>query len=195
MAIFARDCFDFMAKTGLLSGKAMRSRTANSPISFSLSVVILLVLSIGPSCHAFVGKHGLKRDAKREIEDMETQWRDAQLTGNVSEMEKLLSDDYFGISMTGQVNTKTQQLDRIRKRTLVITKIELSDVKVKLFGATAVVTSRADVAGTIDGTAMDGSFRYTRVYQRVAGLWKITNFEATRMAASDDSGKKAVTFK
>ena len=137
----------------------------------------------------------MKRDAKREIEDMETQWRDAQLTGNVSEMEKLLSDDYFGISMTGQVNTKAQQLDRIRKRALNLTKIELSDVKVKLFGTTAVVTSRAEVAGTIDGKPMNGSFRYTRVYQRVAGFWKITNFEATRLAETDDSGKPAVALK
>ncbi|RXH58662.1 nuclear transport factor 2 family protein [Granulicella sibirica] len=125
----------------------------------------------------------MKKDAKRQIEDMETQWRDAQLTGNVSEMERLLSEDYFGISMTGQVNTKEQQLDRIRKRTLVLSKIELSDVKVKLIGTTAVVTSRAEVEGTSDGTPMRGSFRYTRVYQRTpAGLWKITNFEATRLA-------------
>jgi len=34
-----------------------------------------------------------------------------------------------------------------------------------------------------DGTPMTGSFRYTRVYQKTAaGLWQITNFEATRLA-------------
>jgi len=173
----------------------MRLRSVHPPISFSLSLLILLLFGAGPSGHALVGKHAQKRDAKREIEDMETQWRDAQLTGNVSEMEKLLSEDYFGISMTGQVNTKAQQLDRIRKRALNLTKIELSDVKVKLFGNTAVVTSRAEVAGTIDGKPMNGSFRYTRVYQRVAGLWKITNFEATRLALPDESGKPAVALK
>ena len=138
----------------------------------------------------------MKRDAKREIEDMETQWRDAQLTGNVSEMDKLLSDDYFGISMNGQVNTKAQQLERIRKRALNLTRIDLSDVKVKLFGTTAaVVTSRAEVAGTMDGAPMNGSFRYTRVYQRVAGLWKITNFEATRLAVPDGAVKPAVALR
>jgi ketosteroid isomerase-like protein len=118
---------------------------------------------------------------------METQWRDAQLTGNVSEMEKLLSDDYFGISMTGQVNTKAQQLERMRTRTLMLSRIDLSDVKVKLIGTTAVVTSRAVVEGMNDGLPMRGSFRYTRVYQRTsAGQWKITNFEATRLARAND---------
>jgi ketosteroid isomerase-like protein len=147
-----------------------------------LLLIALLIASPTPS-YGLAGKHALRKDAKRQIEDMETQWRDAQLTGNVSEMERLLSEDYFGISMTGQVNTKDQQLDRIRKRTLVLSKIELSDVKVKLIGKTAVVTSRAEVEGMNDGVPMQGSFRYTRVYQRTpSGSWKITNFEATRLA-------------
>jgi len=33
-------------------------------------------------------------------------------------MDKLLSDDYIGITMTGQVNTKAQQLDRMRMHRL-----------------------------------------------------------------------------
>jgi ketosteroid isomerase-like protein len=136
-------------------------------------------------CAAKVAKtnHAGKKDAKRQIEAMENQWRDAQLTGNVAEMSKLLSDDFFGISMTGEVNTKATQLERMRNRVLVISKIELSDMKVKVIGSTAVVTSRAEVLGVNDGVPMTGSFRYTRVYQRTAsGLWQITNFEATRLA-------------
>lgn len=155
-------------------------------VAASFLIGISLIVS-GSTCLAIGTKHGIKRDAKRQIEDMEIQWRDAQLTGNVSEMDKLLSDDYFGISMTGQVNTKGQQLDRIRTRKLALTRIDLSDVKVKLIGSTAIVTSRAEVEGVNDGSPIRGSFRYTRVYQRtVAGQWKITNFEATRMSPSAD---------
>jgi ketosteroid isomerase-like protein len=60
--------------------------------------------------------------------------------------------------------------------------MELSDIKVKVVQSVAIVTSRAEVQGTTDGRAIDGSFRYTRVYQRLpSGAWKITNFEATRI--------------
>jgi ketosteroid isomerase-like protein len=84
--------------------------------------------------------------------------------------------------MTGQVVTKTQQLDRMRNRSMVLTKIELTDVKVKMIGTTAIVTSLADVDGTNDGEPMHGTFRSTRVYSRLpSGAWKITNFEATRV--------------
>jgi ketosteroid isomerase-like protein len=119
---------------------------------------------------------------KHQVEKLEEVWRTAQLNADVDAMDKLLSDDYVGITMTGQVVTKTQQLDRLRNRNVVLTKIELSDVKVRISGTTAVVTSLADVDGTNDGEPMHGMYRYTRVYSRLpSGAWKITNFEATRV--------------
>ena len=119
---------------------------------------------------------------KHQVEKLEEVWRTAQLNADVDAMDKLLSDDYVGITMTGQVVTKTQQLDRLRNRNVVLTKIELSDVKVRISGTTAVVTSLADVDGTNDGEPMHGMYRYTRVYSRLpSGVWKITNFEATRV--------------
>src|ERR1700739_2506185 len=95
----------------------------------------------------------------------------------------MLADDFVGISMSGQVNTKAQQLERMRTRKLVVTRIALSDRKVKLLGNVAIVTSVADVEGTSDGVSVKGMYRYTRVYQRTSpGVWKITSFEATRIA-------------
>ena len=99
-------------------------------------------------------------------------------------MDKLLSDDYVGISMTGQVNTKAQQLSRIRSHAFILTRIDLGEMKVKLVGQVAIVTVRASVEGTNEGTPMNGVFRYTRVYQHLpTGEWKITNFEETRIPA------------
>ena len=108
------------------------------------------------------------------------------MNADVDAMDKLLSDDYIGITMSGEVVTKMQQLDRMRNRSLVLTKMALDDVKVKLIGSTAVVTSLAEVQGTDGGAPMRGNFRYTRVYTRLAsGSWKITNFEATRVGPPD----------
>lgn len=131
-----------------------------------------------------VGSHTEKRDTKRQVEVLEEQWRSAQLAGDTSTMDKLLSDDYIGISMSGQVSTKAQQLDRVRARKITLSKVELSDVKVKLIGAIAIVTAQADVEGTNEYGSVKGRYRYTRVYKRVSqGEWKITSFEATRIPA------------
>ena len=156
-------------------------------ITFALLVAALLTLPAWrPAVCALGIRHGQK-DAKREIEDLEQQWRTAQLSGDTALMDRLLSDDYVGIGMNGVVNTKTQQLDRFRRRAIALTRIDVSEVKVKMVGAVAIVTCLAQIEGTADGSSMSGMYRYTRVYQKLpSGIWKITNFEATRLMQGAD---------
>lgn len=137
-------------------------------------------LAVGPA-FASAASHAKKPDAKQQVEALEEEWRVAQLAGDTATMDKMLSDDYIGISMTGEVDTKAQQLRRVSDRRMMLTKIELSDMKVKLVGAIAIVTSRAKVEGTNDGVSVMGVYRYTRIYRHLpSGQWKITSFEATR---------------
>jgi ketosteroid isomerase-like protein len=131
-----------------------------------------------------------KRVTKEAVVALEEQWRQAQLNGDVAAMDHLLSDDFVGITAFGQVTTKEQQLARVRDRTFILTQLELSDIKVKLIGPiVAVVTSRAELKGTDDGVPISGTFRYTRVYQRLtSGAWKITSFESTRVPEGNGRG-------
>ena len=149
-----------------------------------LMVAMLLGVVACQPVAAFAVHHPhQKRVTKEAVEALEEQWRQAQLNGDVAAMDRLLSDDFVGITASGQVTTKAQQLARIRNRVIVLTQLDLSDIKVKLIGPiVAVVTSRAELKGTNDGAPMSGTFRYTRVYQRLAsGTWKITSFESTRV--------------
>ena len=126
-----------------------------------------------------------KRDYKHEIEAVEEQWRTAQLSGDVATMDNLLAEDYFGISVAGQLNDKMQQLERIRSGKLVLSRLDVSDRKIKLVGRVAIVTSLAEIEGSNDGEPLKGKYRYTRVYKRYPdGSWKITNFEVTRAPES-----------
>src|ERR1700733_3555914 len=164
------------------------------PIRRSLigSAVLIAAVVVGwPASLAFAlhmqPLHEKKHDAKKQVEALEEEWRQAQLSGDVAAMDKLLSDDYIGISVTGQVNTKMQQLDRMRSHKFVLTKLQLGEMQVKLVGSIAIVTSRAEVEGTNEGVPVQGTFRYTRVYQRLpSGAWKITSFEATRVPGPGD---------
>jgi ketosteroid isomerase-like protein len=128
---------------------------------------------------------GEKHESRREIDLKEEAWRKAVLTGDVAVMDGLLADDYIGISASGMLQTKEDTLARLRNPRRHITDIELSDSKVRFYGATALVTSFAHVTGTnADGEAL-GDFRYTRVYIRNAqGQWKIVSFEASRIRLS-----------
>lgn len=159
----------------------LSDRTFGRQLRVGCGTVLLCVLAGVPV--AWAGpQHLNKHDERRQVESLEEQLRAAELANDVSAMDRLLSDDFVGISMSGELNTKTQQLNRMRSRALVLTQLQLNDVKVKLLGQVAVVTGRARAEGTIDGAPLKGNFRYTRVYLHLpSGAWKITNFEVTRM--------------
>jgi ketosteroid isomerase-like protein len=121
-----------------------------------------------------------KHQAREQIFALEVAWRKAQITDDVPAMDKLLSDDYLGITTHGDVLTKEQQLDRMRNRKADITHFDASDTKIKLVGQIAIVTSLANIQGSNERTVFSGTYRYTRIYQHLpSGAWKITNFEIT----------------
>jgi ketosteroid isomerase-like protein len=125
--------------------------------------------------------HRSGRELHKEIEALEMQWRQAQLTNDVAVMDRLLAEDYIGISANGTIETKAEALALRRAGTLHITSLDLNDLKVRVYGDTAVVTSRADLEGTNGSSDISGKYRYTRVYNRRFGQWKIVSFEASRM--------------
>ncbi len=144
-----------------------------------LFVVVMAAVFVASLPHAFAQK-SRKRAERTQIVALEHEWQKATLAGDLPAMDKLLSDDYLGITATGEVLTKTQQLDRMREGKLTITKLDTSETKIKLVGNIAIVTCLAQVEGTTDDGPLHGAYRYTRVYQRLAGnVWKVTNFEVT----------------
>ncbi len=121
-----------------------------------------------------------KHVERAQIIAIEHEWQKAALADDIPAMDKLLSDDYLGINAGGEVLTKTQQLDHMRDGKFKLTKLDVTDTRIKLVGNIAIVTCLAEVEGTSDDEALHGAYRYTRIYQRLAGgVWRITNFEVT----------------
>lgn len=178
--------FDVASNSGLTSGTPMLHSILRQ-IPSRVAVVLFAALVAVPVTRAIAQKdhqphqpHQHKHLEREQIVELESEWRKAALADDVPTMDKLLSEDYLGITATGEVLTKAQQLDHMRNRELVLTKLDISELKIKLIGNIAIVTSLAQVEGSSDGEQLQGAYRYTRVYQRVAnGSWKITNFEVT----------------
>ena len=155
-----------------------------------IAVFLLLVAAAVP---ALALPRQQRRDYKQQVEALEEQWRQTELANDVAGMDKLLSDDYIGISMTGQIYTKAQQLERMRTKKFTAAQINFDERKVKLIGSIAIVTSRADVEAVNDDVPVKGTFRYTRVYKRLpSGIWQITSFEATRVPRAREQPNQAV---
>ena len=146
-------------------------------------ILALLALAVVvPALRAFPPHRQHRHNVRAEVEAVDQQWRAAELSNDTAAMERLLSDDYVGITAGGRVLTKAQQLDRMRTRETDFKRLDMSDMKVKMAGggSVAIITSMADLEGTIEGRPIHGQFRSIRIYQRGSGgVWRITNFEAT----------------
>jgi ketosteroid isomerase-like protein len=130
---------------------------------------------------------GQRHEVRHEIDQLEDTWRDAIIHRNSSAMDNLLADDYIAITASGTLQSKDQTLAILRSGTLKFASIEFSDRKVRFYGQTALVTSRAEVNGTTPEGDISGSYRYTRVYVKDDhGAWKIVSFEASRIRNSDE---------
>ncbi len=123
-----------------------------------------------------------KHEARHQIEHLEDAWRNAILKGNIAGLDALLADDYIAITPTGILQSKEQALANLRSGTVRFKSIELTDRKIRMYGTTALVTSRAEVSATGPDGEISGSYRYTRVYVKdPRGVWRIVSFEASRI--------------
>lgn len=142
---------------------------------------ILLLLLCIPSARAasLPHPHRQPRRIVHIIEKLEQMWQQAELTANTAVLDTMLSDDYLGIYGDGTLATKAETIDSFKNGSTRFSQIHTWDRKIRVFGSTAVVVSKAQVVGTHDGESLNGLYRYTRVYHRHNGVWKIVSFEAS----------------
>lgn len=172
---------------GLPSDTPMGKLGLQSVVLNSRSAAALALLFLAASLSAHAMPRGERHEVRHEIDHLEDHWREAILNRNVAAMDALLSSDYMAITANGTLESKDETLSRLRSGAVHITSIDVTDRKVRFYGGTALVTSRAEVTGTTPEGALKGSYRYTRVYVRdPSGVWRIVSFEASRISQPND---------
>lgn len=155
---------------------------------------LVLLLSSPAGLGATVPRpHRQPKQVVRIIERLERRWQQAELDANTSIMASMLSDGYLAIYANGMLATKAETLASFKNGSTHFKSIETSDRKIRVYGNTAVVVSKADVIGVNDGESLNGHYRYTRVYHRRNGVWQIVNFEASSMHARQPGRQPAHT--
>jgi ketosteroid isomerase-like protein len=115
----------------------------------------------------------------REIIEMEKQAREASIRRDADFSARTLAEDYVAITPLGQVTTKQDTLSARKSGQLRYDTIDVTDMVVRVYGDTAVVTARADVKGHQLGEDFSGPYRYTRVWVRKTGHWQAVSYQAT----------------
>src|SRR3989442_3912616 len=93
----------------------------------------------------------------------------AVVKGDVATIEGQTSDDYVFINAYGQLSDKATTMNGIKTGNIKLTSNELSDLKVRVYGNTAVVTGKANSKGSIGGRELKTPVMFTRVYVKKDG--------------------------
>jgi ketosteroid isomerase-like protein len=109
-----------------------------------------------------------------EIIGLEARIRAAQLSADVAALDALISDELLFTGPDGHLATKAQDLEAHRSGLVRFREHEPEELRVRRIGNdVAVVALRARLAVEVAGTLVRGTHRYTRVWARENGEWRV----------------------
>jgi ketosteroid isomerase-like protein len=95
-------------------------------------------------------------------------------------LAKVYSDDYMLVRSDGSVLNK-QEILRELQGGLTFQLIELEQKKVRIYGATAVLTAEGKTVSSLDGKEVRAHFRLVAVYAQKGNRLELVHFQSTSL--------------
>ncbi len=116
----------------------------------------------------------MNQSIENQILECEDQLKQAMLYSDIAELDKLLATDLIFTNHLGQLMTKKDDLTAHKQKILKISKIVISDQKIKIYGDIAIVVAHAHIVARFNDEESENNFRFTRVWRRVSkNAWEI----------------------
>jgi hypothetical protein len=138
---------------------------------------LVLALAIPAS---MLAQQGSK--AEKEVRAVIDELQKANLKGGAEGaviFDKYLADDLTRIPANGAVLTKADLVNGFKTGKIKVDALELSDIKIRIYGHTAVATGISTRKETNMGARVAGGTRWTRVFVKRDGVWKNVLYQNT----------------
>ena len=103
----------------------------------------------------------------------EEELRQAQLSGDVAALDRLIDDALVFTALDGRVVGKADDLALHRSGRLRITRMDPADRHILHLGPVVVVSVLMQASAILDGGEVSGPLRYTRVWCERADGWRV----------------------
>jgi ketosteroid isomerase-like protein len=150
-----------------------------------LAVAVLVVatasLALGQMGEKQEKTKGVGTSIEQTLTQLEHDWTNAALKKDAAALGKILADDWVGQGPTG-TETKAQTLADLKSGDNKLDSQTLSDIKVRVFGNTAIVTGSDDEKSSYKGKDTSGHYVWTDVFVKRNGRWQAVSSQGTLVA-------------
>ena len=130
------------------------------------------------------GTPAVSRDAAdlKELYRLEAVWNDAHVKGDADALDALWANDLIVTVAAMPIMNKADALAMVRSNRMPFAKYETSELNVKQFENSALVTGRLVRERAMNGKTIADNWRFTKVYVRSDGRWRVVAWHASPAA-------------
>jgi len=145
------------------------------------SVALAVGIAVAGAAPGLAIAKDTAKDEKALLQ-LERDWTQASVKADAAALGKILADDWVGQGPFGTM-TKAQTLAELKSGDSKTDSITLGDMKVRIFGDTAIVAGSDDEKSSYKGKDTSGRYTWTDVFVKRKGHWQAVASQATLMPA------------
>jgi uncharacterized protein (TIGR02246 family) len=141
---------------------------------FAVKRLLVIALSVILSSNlalAQAAKPAQNSADEKAVTQLVHEWLDALVKNDLDALDRIIADDYVITNSDGSVLGKQQELEPF-KAGLKFESATVEDLKVRVYGDTAVVTGAGTFKGNFKGRAFAVQERFTDVWVKRDGRWQ-----------------------
>jgi ketosteroid isomerase-like protein len=138
-----------------------------------IRISLLVVASLAVWALDLAAAQNKATTASSNILGLENKWNAAYQRGDITAMDSLLADDFIITVEDGTTFSKAGYIAHNGDSTVHVEKSEMSDLRVRMHGNTAVVTGAYHEKGTSKGKPYEYRDRFTDVWMNMNSRWQV----------------------
>jgi ketosteroid isomerase-like protein len=128
------------------------------------------------------GKQLSMSDIEQEFRDLDRGWVVAYLQDDTELFDRIWIEGFIFTFPFGQGTNKAQEIANIKSGDLMFESLSTDNVKVKVYGQTAVMAGRLMMKGRYKDQDISGQYNYTNVLEKQQDCWRIVASHAAHIA-------------
>ena len=158
--------------------------------AYSLAAIQVRSLPSAISCGCLINRGEamdqkviLNNEIDQEFRDLDRGWVAAYLQGDTELFDRVWIDSFIFTFPFGQFTNKEQEIADIKSGDLAFESLSTDDIKVKVYGNTAVMAGRLMMKGRYKERDISGQYNYTNVlWKPQEERWQIVASHTTHIA-------------